>query len=152
MIVLADTGSISYKIVLFLHIISAFVAFAPGFVNPVVNAMGRQSAPEAMKPLADLQVRAGRTLYLPALVATGILGAGLVVMSGETWKFSQTWVSLAFLCWIAVGLIVALKIIPSEKAVAAGDEAAAKAVAMFGGIAHLLFAVLIYLMVFKPGA
>lgn len=152
MIVLAEVGSTAYNIVLFLHIVSAFVAFAPAFVNPVFNALGRQSAPEAMKPLGDLQARTGRTLYLPALIATGILGAGLIVMSDEVWKFSQTWVSIAFAAWIAIGLIVALKIIPSERAVGEGDEAAAKAVAMFGGIAHLLFAVVIYAMVFKPGA
>lgn len=152
MIVLAEVGSLTYDIVLFLHIITAFLAFAPGFVNPVFSALGRQSAPEIIAPLADLQARSSRTLYLPALIATGILGTGLIVMSDETWEFSQSWVSLAFLGWIGVIVLLVWKIIPSEKAIAAGDAAAEKTVAMFGGIAHLLFAVVIYAMVFKPGA
>ena len=51
MIVLADAfASTSYNIVLFLHILSAVVAFAPGFVNPVLGALSRQSAPQIAGP------------------------------------------------------------------------------------------------------
>jgi uncharacterized membrane protein len=151
-IVLADAfASTSYNIVLFLHILSAVVAFAPGFVNPVLGALSRQSAPQIAGPLADLQARSTRTLYLPALVAVGVFGTGLVLLSEDSIEFSQIWISISYLGWLAVVGIVGFVLLPAEKALAAGDETAEKRIAMFGGIAHLLFAVVLYCMVFQPG-
>lgn len=151
MIVLGEIGSGVYNVVLFLHIVAAFVAFAPAFVNPIFAALGRSDAPEIARPLAGIQAKATRTFYLPALVLMGLFGIAMIFLSDEVIKFSQTWISLAFLCWIGVMVIVAVKLGPLEKAVSEGDESAEKQIGMWGGIAHLLFAVAIYAMVFKPG-
>ena len=61
MIVLAEYGSGIYDIVLFLHVIAAFVAFAPAFVNPVFAALGRTDAPEVGRPLAGIQAKATKS-------------------------------------------------------------------------------------------
>lgn len=151
MIVIAEVRDTPYNIVLFLHILSALVAFSPAFVNPVLSVFGRKEAPQILAPLAGLQAKATTSIYLPALVLAGVLGVGMIMMSDDIYKFSQMWVSIAFLGWIAVGCVVLFGILPAEKALVAGDAAAEKKISMFGGIGHLLLAVVLYAMVFKPG-
>jgi hypothetical protein len=55
------------------------------------------------------------------------------------------------LVWfIMLGVIFGM-MLPAEKKAAAGDEGAEKIISMAGGIMHLLLAIELYLMIFKPG-
>jgi uncharacterized membrane protein len=143
-----DTG---YNVMLLLHILTALVAFAPGFVNPM---LGRQTtALDGLNRQAVIGYLSmnGRRIYGPALILTGLFGFGLQGMSDSVWEFSQSWLWLAALIWVAmIGLQHAL-LFPGEKALAAGDETAAQRVDTISMVINGLLIVVLYLMVFKPG-
>jgi uncharacterized membrane protein len=132
-----DTG---YKVVLVVHIVAAIVGFAPAIAAVVTPR------PAAADQAA---VRTGRIVYAPALILTGLLGIVLVLMSDEAWEFSDGWVSAAFLVWIViVGAYQALVIRGNR----AGDEAGRRQAVLGSQIVAVLAVVMVYLMVFKPGA
>jgi uncharacterized membrane protein len=145
------TDDFLYQLVFLLHILSVIVAFAPAFVWPIVNVQTRKMGGQVPSRIAGLAARNTMTIHGPALVLVGFFGILMVLLSDEYYKFSQTWVSLAFLVWFGLLGVVFGGIFPAEKKVAAGDEAAEKKVAMFGGIAHTLLLVMLVLMIWKPG-
>jgi hypothetical protein len=67
------------------------------------------------------------------------------------WKFSQVWIWLAVVIWLAMNGVLHAVLLPAERAVADGDQAAARRVDAAGGLLTLALVVMIYLMVFKPG-
>jgi hypothetical protein len=139
-LVIAAVGDNGYNFVLVLHILSAIVAFSPAIATIVT--------PKAIATGDDV-VRTGRIVYAPALIVTGLLGIVLVLMSDEAWEFSDGWVSIAFLGWIAlVGVYQALVI----RGARAGGDTGRRQVVLGGQIVAALAVVLVYLMVFKPGA
>lgn len=143
-----DTG---YNVVLFIHILAVIVAFAPAFVWPFVSVKLKKQGKPVGPAIGELA--AGNTVKVhgPALVIAGIFGFGLVGMSKKLYTFGDPWVSAAMLLWfIMLGIIFGM-MLPAEKKAAAGDESADKIVSMAGGIMHLLLAVVLYLMIFKPG-
>jgi len=143
-----DTG---YDVMLLLHILTAMVAFAPGFVNPLLgNQTKALDGPNRQAVVGFLSMN-GRRIYGPALILTGIFGFGLQGMSDSIWEFGQTWLWLGALLWIAmIGLQHAL-LFPAEKAVAAGDETAAQRADTIAMVINGLMVVVLYLMIFKPG-
>ena len=91
-------------------------------------------------------------MHGPALVLAGIFGFGLVGMSDKVVEFSEPWISAAMLVWFLMMGILFGMMLPAEKKAATGDEGAEKIISMSGGILHLLLAVMLFLMVFQPGA
>ena len=149
---LAAIGDTGYNVLLFLHILAAMVAMAPGFVWPIVSvALKKQGKPVGP---AIGELAAGNTVKVhgPALVLTGIFGFGLIGMSDDVIEFSEPWISAAMLLWfIMMGLVFGV-MLPAERKAASGDEGAEKIISAVGGGLHLLLAIILYLMVFKPGA
>ena len=145
---IADTG---YNVMLLLHILTAMVAFAPSFVNPVLGSQSKAlDGPNRQAVIGYLSMN-GRRIYGPALILTGLFGFGLQGMSDSVWEFDQTWLWLAALIWVVmIGLEHAL-LFPAEKAVAAGDETAAKRADTISMVITGLMIVVLYLMIFKPG-
>ena len=148
MSILAAVDSTGYKIVLFLHIAVAVVAFAPAFMTFYLSRAAKAGDKGAAAVLSGAIDR----LTFPAMAATGVLGFGLVGMSDKTYAFSQSWVSTAGVVWLALLAVTLLITRPAAKALAAGSSDAAKKVAMGTGLTHALFVIAILLMVFKPGA
>lgn len=150
-----DTG---YKLMVFLHILSFFVAFSPAFVWPFVARKVRQDGGDPVGTINGLAGGSSARIYGPALALGGILGFGIAGMSkieGSDKLFysvSDPWLSAAAVVWfLLLGVYFGL-MAPAEKKVAEGDQAAGKILNMAGGIVHLLAAVALFLMVFKPGA
>jgi len=143
-----DTG---YDVMLLLHILSAMVAFAPAFVNPLLSNQSKTlDGPNRQTVVGYLSMN-NRRIYGPALILTGLFGFGLQGMSDSVWEFDQTWLWLSALIWVAmIGLQHAL-LFPAEKAVAAGDETAAKRADTIGSVLTGLLIAVLYLMIFKPG-
>jgi len=157
MLAIVPVNTTAYKLMLFIHIFAVIVAFAPGFVWPMVSV----ALKKAGKPVGPAigEMAAGNTMKIhgPALVLAGLFGFGLVGMSKPEgvseaiFSFGDPWVSAAMLIWfIMLGVIFGM-MVPAEKKAAAGDEGAEKIISMAGGIMHLLLAVMLFLMVFKPG-
>jgi hypothetical protein len=129
--------STGYKIFLLLHIASVVVAFAPAVI--AVLPGGRDG-------LVGLLDRAGRQVYTPALILAGLFGIALIVTSDDAWEFSDTWISLAFVVWIAMnGVFHGLALAGQRQ----GDEAK---VVLGQQVMTVLLVVMLYLMIWKPGA
>jgi hypothetical protein len=128
--------STGFKIFLFLHILTVIVAFAPSVL--AVLPGGRDGA-------VGLLDRAGRQVYAPALILAGFFGIMLIVTSDEVFEFSDTFVSLAFVVWIAMnGVFHALVLVGQRQ----NDE---KKVNNGQAIMTVLLIVMLYLMIWKPG-
>jgi hypothetical protein len=132
--------STGFKISLFLHILTVIVAFAPAVLAVVPG--GRDGA------LGVLD-RAGRQVYAPALILAGFFGIMCIVTSDvggvAVFEFSDTFVSLAFVVWIAMNGVFHALVLAGQKQ---NDE---KKVINGQAIMTVLLIVMLYLMIWKPG-
>jgi uncharacterized membrane protein len=144
-----DTG---YNVVLFLHILTVIVAFAPAVAHPLIAARLSQGDTATTRWLAGAMSANGRIVHLPALVLTGVLGIVLILMSDEFIEFSDVWISLSFLVWIALAGVVSGMIMPNERRLADGDFEARRKIDLGGQIVVVLLLVMLYLMIFQPGS
>lgn len=142
-----DTG---YKFVLLLHIVTVVVATAPAVVHPILVELEKRRSDSDLATLAGRLSSAWR-IYAISLVVTGVIGLGLISMSGDVIGWGDAWISLSILLWVAVNGVLHGLMIPAEKALAAGDGTAIKKFDMAGRIIVVLMIVLLYLMVIKPG-
>lgn len=133
------TFSNGYRFFGLLHILAAVVAFGPLFIYPSMQRAG------AGAEVAKLHLR----LSLPALVLTWVFGMGLVGMSKDNFEMSQTWIVLSLLCWVVAVAVSWFLIRPS---LGDNSESARSKLAAGIGVTHLIAVVILYLMVFKPGA
>jgi hypothetical protein len=150
--ILAAYGSTLYKLLFLGHMVTFLVAFAAAVVNPVLIAKTKGDGDEpSLLRLAGHIAGNGRQIHFPALVLLGAFGLGLV-FEGDTWDFGDAWVSLAFLVWLAICGIISGLMLPNERKLAAGDMAAERLVERAGQIVTVLLLVMLYLMIWKPGA
>ena len=151
--VLATVRDDFYNVLLFVHIVSFLVAFAPAVLNPLFgNYLKREGDESAIRSWAGFAAFFTSRIALSALVVSLLTGVWMIIVSDDAWEFSDTWVSLAFLVWFAIGGVVSAMILKGEKAMAAGDLTRERLVAKGGAIASVLGAIMLYLMIFKPGA
>lgn len=138
MFVLGAVNDIGYNIMQFVHVGGMFVAFSFTFAR----AKGANPAESGAKL---------RKFFGPALAVGGLAGFGVAGMSEKVYRVSQPWLTVAALLWfIALGLVFAL-IAPAQDKVAEGDTSATKIVAAGTGGLHLILAIALYLMIWKPG-
>jgi uncharacterized membrane protein len=144
-------NSFGYKLFLLLHILAVIVAFAPNFVWPFVSVRLKKANKPAGPTIAELAEGNSAKIHGPALALAGIFGFGLIGLSDEVWEFSQAWISAGMLVWfLALGVVFGM-MAPAEKRVAQGDVGAEKILSMSGGILHLLLALELIIMIWKPG-
>jgi len=116
----------------------------------------------------------GRALTTGPVVAAGVFGLLLILLSDELYTFAQAWVSIAFLLYFAVVGVLIFLIAPNAKAMeelgsklADGSVTVSKSggapleaveleergrkAAAFTGIVHLCWVLLLLDMVWKPG-
>ena len=125
------------RIVYFIHIVSAIVAFGPLFLYPRLQRAGETQA------MASMHMK----LSFPALIVLWIAGMGLAgtqgLSVGGTW-----WISISILLWIGSVVVSWFLIRPAVSST--GDDARKKLAAGIG-ITHLILVVTLALMIFKPG-
>ena len=143
--------STTYKLLFLLHITSIVVAFAPAAVDTMLTRQLGDSDSAVVRRVAEVASINSQRIHGTALILAGLFGIGLILASEDAWEFSQTWVSLAFLVWIAMNGVVHGIIAPSERKLAAGDMTARSRLDMGGGLVTVLFFVMLYLMIWKPG-
>ncbi len=161
-----------YRVLLLLHILLVIVGFGSTFVYASLASRARKLPPVEGHAIghASLEVSKGLTTY--PIWAAGFFGIVLVGVS-EQWKFSQAWVSIAFVLFI-IGVVVSYFVhTPNLKAIdalqerlIAGDVTApsaggpppevgelqsrGKRAGMTGGVLHLIFLLLVIDMIWKP--
>jgi uncharacterized membrane protein len=151
--ILAAYGDSLYNLLFLGHMVAFLVAFAPAVVHPILGAQtAADGDPGALGRLSGHMAKNGRRLHFPALVALGGFGLAMVFSSDDAIGFGDAWVSLAFLLWLAICGIVSGLLLPAERKVAAGDATAQPMVERVGQVTTLLLVVMLYLMVWKPGA
>jgi uncharacterized membrane protein len=146
-VILAAVRDDTYNLFLLLHIVAALVAFAPTVRHAI----------EATLQAADRDGEAGdvdytRMFSLGGLAAIFVTGIIMILVSDEVIEFSDTWISLSFLVWIAMGGVVSALVLKGQRMLAAGDGQGRSKVVLGNQITTLLVVVAVYLMVFKPGA
>jgi hypothetical protein len=129
--------STGFEIMLVLHIAAVVVAFAPTVVALL---------PGGRDGLTGVLEAAGRLVYAPALILAGLFGIGCIVTSDDIFEFSETWISLAFVVWIAMNGVFHSLVLAGQR-----QDDASK-VATGHQVMTLLLLAMLYLMVFKPGA
>ena len=143
-----ETG---YNVMLFLHILTALVAFAPAFVHPLLSNQTKALDATNRGQVLGMIAGNGRRIYAPALILTGLFGFAMQGMSDGVIEFSQTWFWLAIVLWLGMNGVLHAMLLPAERAVAGGDDSAAKRVDAGGAILTVLLLEMLYLMVFQPG-
>ena len=175
MILAVSPDSTIYELVVFVHIFASIVGFGSTFVWPVLSVKARNSGdPGLMLKVSEMIDEAGHVLSAPFIWAAGGSGLLLVILGATAdpayWEFSDTWISIAMTLYIvAIGVSLGLHY-PNLRAMlnlqremaAAGPpqggpppqlvelQERCKKAAMFGGILHLLFALILLDMVLKP--
>lgn len=166
-------GTFPYNVVYLLHLSCVIIGFGSSFVYPVLAVRARGL------PLRDAyainHAAFGVSKYLTSypIYGAGVAGVLLIVLSDEVYDFSQTWISIAFLVYLLALLVALLLHAPNLKAmdalqaelvespppagtgeappqVAEIEERGQKA-AMYGGLLHLFWLVLMIDMIWKPG-
>jgi len=140
-----------YRILFLLHIVAVVAAFAPMVVNPVLTARSKADGEGSLLQVARYMSANGRQIHLPALVLVGLFGLGMVVTSDDLFAFDQVWVSLALLVWLAIGGVVSGVLLPGERRLADGDLTQERRLERGGQAVTVLFLVMLYLMIWKPG-
>ena len=140
-----------YNIVLLLHILAVMVAFAPAFAHPLISQQTNSIDAPNRSAVLNMLLANGRRIYAPALIVSGLLGFALQGMSDSVWSFSQTWMWMSLVVWIAMNGVFHGLLLPAEKAVANGNASAKSKADAGGGAITVLLLVMLYLMIFKPG-
>ena len=145
----------AYAVVLVLHLLTALFVVGPLAVAAVTSPrLARAGQVDALRGAA----RTTRLYALASLVVV-LLGTAMIGLgdTGEAWEMSQLWVSASYALWIlAVALTLGLVVPAQRQAVTALEEGrdaggAAGRMAAGGGLAMLAWALIVVLMVTKPG-
>jgi uncharacterized membrane protein len=150
-----------YKLLFVLHILAVVVGFGPWMVAAAFGAKARARQGAEGVAIAETTYDVIRTYSEWSVYAVPILGILLVATSDDAWKFSQTWVSLSFLLYIAIlgvahgmyfkNLKRVNELIGAGPSQSAALEQSTRQAAIANGIINLLVVVVIVLMVWKPG-
>lgn len=148
-----------YAALLVLHLLTVAFLVGPAAVAGVLSSRHvRQGRAEALRDGA----RTTRG-YTVASVATVLLGSALVSVSGDDsgtaqWSHGQLWVIASYALWLLAVVLVLAVVVPAQEAAATALEAGQDATSYAGrigvaaGVAMLAWAVVVALMVVKPGA
>jgi uncharacterized membrane protein len=141
------------KLLITVHVLFAVFAIGPLAHAATTAARGVRSGDGAAVATSARTV----TIYGYLSVVVAIIGMGLVQPKYQH-SFGDTWVWLSLVLWVVATALVFALLLPSLKgaatALASGASATALAgrVAAAGGIIALLYAVIVALMVYKPGS
>ncbi len=168
------TVSFLVRFLFFLHLLFAVIGFGSTFVWAMLGSKAKEFEPAVAHKYSSLLFHAAERITTPFIIATGVVGFVLVGLGADYGiKFSQAWVSIASVLFLA-GLGVSFGLHqPNQRAMLALQEKLArgevtpapggppaevvelqergKKAGMFGGILHLLFFLMLIDMVFKPG-
>lgn len=149
-----------FNVLLALHLLFAVFAIGPLAHAATTAARGVRTADAAATAASARVLR----IYSYASLLVVIFGFGLMSQDDPHHKgqkvaqFGQTWVWLSFVLWVVAIVIVLALVAPALRR--AGEligqqqpvAALTARVAAGGGVVAALFAVIVFLMVYRPGA
>jgi len=149
-----------YELLLYIHIVSAVVWVGGAvYVQLLAIRVGRSDDPAEVPRIARHFDALGSWVFVPAALLIILTGA---VMTVQMWNFGQLWIAVSIALWVLSAVLGAAFLAPgSKRAAALFDAEGPASVAGRRVIARLFlvsrlelvsFAVIIALMVFKPGA
>jgi len=149
-----------YELLLYIHIVSAVIWVGGAvYVQLLAIRVGRSDDAVEVPRIARHFDALGSRVFVPAALLIIITGA---VMTVQMWNFGQLWIAVSIALWVLSAVLGAAFLAPgSKRAAALFDAEGPASVAGRRVIARLFlvsrlelvsFAVIIGLMVFKPGA
>ena len=152
-------GTTVYRLFLYLHIATAIVGFGGVTLNGLYasKALRRRGAEGAAVSEVNFEVSHVAEFAIYAVFVFGLIVG--ILGNNKGFKFSDAWLSIAMLLYfVAIGVSHGV-LIPTHKklnaALRGGDESAIEALykraGAAGGALNLILAVILFLMVFKPG-
>lgn len=149
-----------YQLILYLHILGGIVWVGGAVAIQVLSIrFSRSDDPAELPRFATHMEFLGRVLFGPAAIV--ILVTGLI-MTFQAWSIGQFWIAVALGLWILSAVSGAVYLGPRAKRAAAlveteGPSSAEahtllRRLALVSRLELISFAVIVALMVFKPGA
>jgi hypothetical protein len=129
---------------------SLFPRYAPVVAAVPAGAPAAAEPGERNEAVAVLLHRITRVYGLLGVVVP-VVGIVLGVVQG---RMGEIWINIAMILTAAAGLLLALVIYPRQKVALAEPDGGARlrSLAMYAGIYNLLWAVVVVLMIVRPGA
>jgi uncharacterized membrane protein len=148
-----------YNVLLYIHIICGLIWVGGAVTLQVLAVIASRSADSSDLPrVGHYAERVGTLVFIPASLILFVAG---VLMVLQAWNFGQLWVAVAVVLWIASALTGAIYLGPRAKKVgqlfqAEGPESVAgrtmlNKVFLVSRLELVSFAVIVGMMVFKPG-
>jgi uncharacterized membrane protein len=160
---LAELGDTAYDITKILHILTVVVGFGGVILGGIYGAHIKKANRDVALGIFDANEAAARIaeifIYLVPITGIGLLFQTKNAAGERDYWFDQTWVWLSLVIYI-VALVVVLTVLrPALKQLRAaideqrGPDAGkwSQRVGMSSGVLHLSFAIVLILMVTKPG-
>ena len=149
-----------YQVLLFVHIVCAVIWVGGAFaIQALAVLVSRSDDPMELPRLGRNLEIIGTKVFMPAAVLLFLAG---VVMTIQNWSFGNTWIAVSIALWILSALGGAIYLGPrAKRAAALFDAEGPSSVAARELIGRLFivsrvelvsFAVIIALLVFKPGS
>ena len=149
-----------YQVLLYIHIVCAVIWVGGALYSQLLAMRVERSTDPGDLPKLSRHIEfLGQRVFLPASILLFIAG---VAMVAQKWSFGQAWVAIAMGLWLVSALAGSLYLGPRSKKVAELFEAegpastAARAlmarIFLVARLELLSFAIVIGLMVFKPGS
>ena len=149
-----------YQVLVYIHIICA-VIWVGGAVTLQVLGIRAQRSSDPLESVRLFRQSefVGTRVFLPASIILFVAG---LVMVAQAWSFGQLWIAVSMGLWIVSALAGALYLGPKSKQVGELIEAEGPTSPAAGALAQRItlvsrlelvsFAIIIAMMVFKPGS
>lgn len=156
-----------FKALLFIHILSAIIAFGPSFSIPIMAAWIQKNDPGGNEFLMKITGVLGRRQITPFAILVGLSGVGLILTLDRS--ITQPWLLsgiILYLIALALGVFVQRPIGDRMLRIAKGDTEGmnipddnaflalmgeVKKARIVGTISLLIFLAILVLMIWKPG-
>jgi uncharacterized membrane protein len=148
-----------YQVLLYVHVVCAMIWVGGSFYVQLLAIRASRSDDPAELPRLGRHIEAiGTLVFVPAALLLFVSGAA---MTAQAWSFGRTWIAISVALWILSAVAGALYLAPRAKRAAELFETegptsvAARRLTqrlfLVSRLELVSFAVIIALMVFKPG-
>jgi hypothetical protein len=148
-----------YELIKYVHVICAIIWVGGAFFAQLLAVRASRSTDPTDLPKIGASIAyLGQRVFLPASILLFVAG---IILVTQRWAFSNVWVSISMVLWLASALVGSLYLGPTSAKVGAMFAAEGPtSVAARAGLGRLFlvarlelvsFAIIVFMMVVKPG-